>query len=152
MKQIPLVNSEKLLIVDDALYPELVKHRWSLQSGGYVRTWVGIKMIYIHRMVTGVEKGKYVDHINGDKLDNRKQNLRICTQSENLANSKKRKNTSSIYKGVNWDESRGKFLARIGVNGTGINLGRFDTDVEAAQAYNDAAIKYYGEFANLNKI
>ena len=90
-----------------------------------------------------------VDHINGDTLDNRKCNLRICTQADNIKNRKKDIDNSSGYKGVNWSKSNKKYLARICVNKKIIYLGYHATAELAYSAYCEASKKYHGEYGRL---
>lgn len=120
----------------------------------YVVIYFNKKHYYLHRLITKCQdKNMVVDHINHNTLDNRKENLRICTKSENVRNQEKStRNTSSIYKGVWYNKHRKKYIAEIKVNQKKINLGRFLSIKEAAKAYNDAATKYFGKFAYLNKI
>jgi hypothetical protein len=112
----------------------------------------------LHRVICGAIKGEYVDHINSNKLDNRFENLRVCTFAQNMQNRDKRKgqNKSSKYKGV-YPERRNPNLkniwgARIKVNGKTISLKYYLTEKEAALAYNEAAIRLHGSFASLNII
>ena len=93
-----------------------------------------------------------VDHINRVSTCNSKNNLRLATRSDNQRNKKIQRNNTSGYKGVCWDKARNKWKSGIHVNGKIINLGRFDTKEEAARVYNEAALKYFGEFAYLNVI
>lgn len=109
------------------------------------------KTILLHRFITKCPKGKVVDHINHDTLDNRKLNLRICSQRENLMNKSSHKNSTSIYLGVSYCKSRKLWAAGIKTKDSHINLGRFKSEADAARAYNEAALKYFGEFANINK-
>lgn len=105
---------------------------------------------YLHRFITGVEKGKYVDHINHDKLDNRSANLRICTNSQNMQNSTKKKTSRSPYKGI-WYNKRVRFwYAAIKLDGRTYNLGNFKCPIEAARAYDKKALALFGEYAKLN--
>ena len=90
------------------------------------------------------------DHENGDRLDNRRSNLRECTSAQNAQNSASRVGSSSQYKGVTWDRSRGRWLAAIQTEGKARTLGRFDDEAEAARAYDQAARAAYGRFARLN--
>lgn len=112
------------------------------------------KMHYAHRLawlyVTGSWPVDDIDHINGDKLDNRICNLRECTHAENQANSSMQKNNKSGFKGVHWNNPAGKWVAQIGHHGKGEHLGCFDDPSEAAKAYDVAAISLKGEFAKTN--
>jgi hypothetical protein len=109
---------------------------------------------YVHRLVLKAFVGDsdlQCDHINGNKSDNRIENLRYCTHAENKRYSKKCKNKkSSIYKGVG--REHGRWRSRIMVNRRSISLGLFDTEKDAAIAYNNSAREHHGEFAYLNKI
>ena len=93
-----------------------------------------------------------VDHRNGNKLDNRKSNLRICSRSENQMNRGKQKNNTSGFKGVSQIKMNQKWVAYIKVNYKRIYIGCFLKKVDAARAYNMAALKYHGEFGLLNKV
>ena len=105
------------------------------------------KMYRVHHLVWMYHNGYFaeeLDHINRVRDDNRIQNLRVCTHSQNLGNSRPRVHR---YKGVTFCKRTGKWRAQL--NG---HLGRFDTIEEAALAYNAAAVDHYGEFANLNQV
>jgi len=108
------------------------------------------KMVGMHREIMNAPAHLLVDHRNGVPLDNRRSNLRLATQSQNRQNRRKRENTTSRYIGVCFDKQTGKWKARIKTNGREICLGRFDSEIEAALAYDAAARKYHGEFARLN--
>lgn len=119
-------------------------------SSGYLRIMLGGKKYYGHRVAFLLVEGvipQYIDHINGDKGDNRWCNLRGSTNSQNAANSKLTTSNSSGYKGVHWDTERGKWLAQIMFNYKSHFLGRYDCPIEAHEAYKKAAEKYFGEFA-----
>lgn len=105
------------------------------------------KSILMHRLVMGAQKGQIIDHINGNTFDNRKENLRFCTRSQNMCNRAKPR-TKNKYKGV--QAKRGKFRSRIYRDGTPYLLGTFVDEIEAAKAYDAAAIRLHGEFALLN--
>lgn len=109
-----------------------------------------------HRIVMQAPAGKVVDHINGNALDNRRCNLRVCSQGENNKNAKKRRNArTSKFKGVSYRTKcyAGKpWVAQIQVNKKKIYLGNFSTETEAAIAYNNAASMYFTDFAVLNPI
>lgn len=160
MKKIKLSNGQNSL-VDDEDFETLSKFKWSTQSKGYVcrvkhvklgRKSYASKMILMHREILNPDAGLQVDHINGDKLDNRRENLRICSNSQNHMNIKKYKNKSSIFKGVYYDKSRDRWAADIKLNKKKIRLGRHDSEIAAALAYNSAARELFGEFALLNDI
>ncbi len=93
-----------------------------------------------------------LDHINRDRVDNRTDNLREATASENSQNQSMYKNNKSGFKGVSWFKRDKKWVAQIKIDGKKKHLGYFDCKVEAAIAYNEAAIKHHGEFANINHI
>lgn len=108
---------------------------------------------FLHRLIMGVTDSKtQVDHINGNTLDNRTQNLRICTQAQNNRNQRKIKNTKFKYKGLKEVKvKKWKYIqASIMINGKQIYIGTFKTEIEAAKAYDEAALKYFGEYAKLN--
>jgi hypothetical protein len=106
--------------------------------------------IHLHRFIMQAPPGTYVDHINGDTLDNRKANLRLCTNAENVRNAKKKSGVhSSAYKGV-CTNKHGKWVAQITVNYKNHYLGTFETEEQAHSAYCEAATKHFGEFARFS--
>jgi len=109
------------------------------------------RMVKLHRFIMNLEYGnkQHVDHINGNTLDNRKCNLRLCTQAQNAKNVRRRKTNKSGYKGVSWDNKNKKWRAVIQNDNVFISLGRYKDKEEARKAYAIAAIKYHGEFARL---
>jgi hypothetical protein len=110
------------------------------------------KHIYLHKEIMGVGKGVHVDHINHDRLDNRKSNLRICTHAENQRNKNKRVDSQFKYKGVRRYGRSKRWHAFITVNRVSYRSELLATEEEAALAYNELAKKYHGEFARLNEI
>ncbi len=103
--------------------------------------------VKMHRQLMGFPEGLFVDHINHNTLDNRRENLRIATRKENNRNSKKKAYNKSGYKGVSWNSNTGKWRAQINVDGKVIHLGLFLDPAEAHEAYKAAAILYFGDFA-----
>lgn len=146
MKKIPLTLG-KFALVDDEDFEYLSQWKWCFDRR-YATTWNSGKMTRMHVFLFRRPKGMQVDHINGDKIDNRKCNLRIVTNSQNSQNRGARSDNTSGYKGVR--SQRGKWRAEIKVNYQTINLGCYSTKEQAARAYDEAARKYFGEFARLN--
>lgn len=107
----------------------------------------------MHRVILNTPKGMESDHINGDGLDNRRCNLRICTTSQNQQNQQTQSRIkSSGFKGVNWAKRANKWVARIVIAKKEMWLGSFDSELKAALAYDNAAKKYFGEFSKTNFI
>jgi len=153
------VGSDKhYALVDDLLFDKLNKFVWSFDGNkkghGYARTTKAIKGKRVHsymsRMVMGYNGKKEIDHINENKLDNRRENLRIATKAENARNVGLRSHSTTGFKGVSFHKVRGLFQTRITVSRKVVSLGYFKTAEEASKAYNKAALKYHGEFANIN--
>jgi hypothetical protein len=152
MKEIPLTQG-KVALVDDGEFEELNKYKWHVLWNGYsfyaVRS-VGKKTISMHRQIMGTPKGMDTDHRDMNTLNNQRFNLRICTGSQNMYNSGKRKNNTSGYKGVTFNKKKRKFQAQIRVPGKRFYLGLFTTPIKAAIAYDIAAKRLHGVFAQLN--
>ena len=127
-----------------------------LSSHGYLRVSIKGLKYRLHRLAFLYMNGKIpncdVDHINGLKHDNRWSNLRKCTKSQNSMNIKIRSDNKSGYKGVAWHTRAGKWVVTIAINKKNKHLGLFKCKHEAAKIYNDAAVRYFGEFAWLNEI
>ena len=161
MKAIKLIRGKKA-IIDDEDFEQVSKQKWCALYDGH--NWYAFRNKVIqnkpykqiteslHRFLLMPNKGQEVDHINGDTLDNRRCNLRVCTHAENTHNSRKPKTgLTSKYKGVDWYNPGKKFRARIHVYRVKRkSLGYFKDEIKAALAYDAAALKYYGEFARLN--
>lgn len=149
-QQIPLTRGAATL-VDDQDYPQLAARRWFCTSSGYaarVNITSGKKQtVYMHRLIMNAPAHLQVDHINGDTLDNRRQNLRLVTPQQNRMNGKSTTG-SSPYKGVS---RYGKsWQARICANNKLYHLGYHDTPLTAALVYDHAARRFFGPFARLN--
>lgn len=112
------------------------------------------KDVVLSRYLMGIDDDDSVviDHWNGNTFDNRRQNLRICTQAENCQNKRLSNLTSTKIKGVTYDKESNKYIARIGYKYRRYFLGRFDCLYDAAKAYNDKALELFGEFAKLNNL
>lgn len=160
MKQIPLNNRKNepiFALVDDCDYKELSQYNWHKTKSGYASRYVGggrnnRVCIYMHRQIMDPPKDMVVDHKNRNTLDNTRGNLRITNQSRNMQNARPRNKATSRYKGVHWNSYHGLWSANIQANNRKVYLGRYVTQKDAALAYNDAAKKYFGEFALLNEI
>lgn len=162
-KQIPLrgkYSNGHVAIVDDGDYALVSQFRWCLSVSGYANGLPGISFVtgqsLMHRLIMQPPDHLVIDHINHDRLDNRRSNLRIATYTENSQNSLKPQykiGTSSKYKGVTWNKVTGAWSAQIVVDSKHLALGtRFLTQKDAAIAYNQAAVEYHGAFASLNII
>ncbi len=108
--------------------------------------------VTLHRMIMNPPVGMVVDHINGDKLDNRRINLRICTRTNNNQNSGCIKIKTSKYKGVCWSKGKQKWIVQINSNGKYYFVGCYKNEIDAAVAYNEKAKELHGEFARLNTL
>lgn len=156
MKEIPLSKGYSA-IVDDEDFDYLNQWKWTWRKGYATRTVTiapGVReLIIMHRILLNAPDGVFVDHINMNGLDNRRENLRLADRTQNNANRKKPTGLhSSMFKGVSWFKLRKAWRADIKVNRKCVHLGVFDCEVEAAKAYNFAAIEYFGAYAQLNEI
>lgn len=150
MKLIPLTKG-KFAIVDDEDYDAMSRFKWHFsEAGGYARRNSREKNILMHRQILEVPDGKHTDHRNGDGLDNRRSNLRICNRSENLRNRKLNCNNTSGAKGVRFIGTRG-WEARIQVEKRPYLIGLYETKAEAVVAYDVASRFLHGEFGRPNQ-
>ncbi|GGI75019.1 HNH endonuclease [Deinococcus wulumuqiensis] len=156
MAELPLHGKRgegKVALCDDADVAFLSQYRWHLSKNGYPRTRIpeagtAGRVRDMHQLLTDERGQRYRDHVSGDKLDNRRSNLRACTQQENSFNRARHKNNRSGYKGVTrW---KGQWRATITKDGAQLYLGLFPHPVLAAIAYNAAALALFGPFARVN--
>lgn len=149
--EVPLTRN-KVAVISSEDYDVVSKHNWSCNKRGYAETRFNNKLVLLHRLIMTPQKEDIIDHKDGDKLNNRRENLRVTNKSGNAANSSPQLNSASKYKGVTWDKSRGKWLAKIKKDGVTFNLGRFHTESLAAEAYNIKAVELFGGMARTNNI
>ena len=160
MKEIPL-SQGKVALVDDEDYDRLTHLcSWHVskvtpknkQVYAYGALQIGYKRqmpLAMHRVIMKAKSGQLIDHINGNGLDNRKENLRFCTRSEDGANRMAQPH-SSMFKGVSFHKQTGQWKAQIKKDGKNIHIGYFRTEEAAARAYDAKAKELFGEFAQLN--
>ena len=146
---IKMSNTSNEMLCDAECLEELLKYYWN-EKGGYARSSIGNKKIYAHRIVMRAgdfEVNNQVDHINGNTLYNRKQNLRIVTSRQNGLNSSIRKDNTSGVTGVSWDKRKQKWYVRVFENGKEICLGYFAKFDDAVIARKNGEEKFYGEYS-----
>lgn len=161
MKEIPLTRG-KVAIVDDEDFERLSKWKWHAMKNSGSGIWYAARAVpagtlkpwqtrlRMHREILGAAGKDVVDHRNGDGLDNRRENLRLCSQSQNRMNSIRSRRSRSRFKGVVAHAKTGRWRAVLTVDGRRTWLGWFDSDEEAARVYDAEARRVYGEFAALN--
>lgn len=136
--------------VDDVDFERLSRFKWFFANGYAVRrgTNEGKRtMVWMHRIIAATPDGMVTDHINGDKLDNRRTNLRACTHAQNKWNQGRNSNNTSGFRGVYFDKSSKKWVAELKQHQKHVFLGRFVEKKDAGRAYVEATIKLRGEFA-----
>lgn len=148
MKMIP-VGEKDFAIVDDEDYDRLASYRWAIKSG-YARASVEGRSRVMHQLLLECPSHLRRDHINRNRLDNRKSNLRIATPTQNAANANLRKDNTSGFKGVTWNKGLARWKAQVRDGGKRLFLGYFTDAAEAARAYDRRAKELFGEFAVVN--
>ncbi len=136
--------------VDAPDYEWLSRWKWHMHSGGYAARNEKGKTIFMHRQIMQPPKGMLVDHSDGNKANNCRSNLHLCTGPENQRSRRKARGCVSQYKGVFYDKRCHKWFAKYRENGKYHGLGYYDLEVDAARAYDRAAILHYGDFARPN--
>jgi len=151
--QIPL-GKEKFTLVDGIDFDRLKNIPWFLSGTGYAVGFMSVgsrpRLVYLHRFLMNAQPGQLVDHINGDALDNRRENLRLATARQNVQNKCVSPLSATGLKGVGWHKRRRKFHARIQLQGVRVHLGYFEDARSAALAYDAAARMVFGSFARCN--
>lgn len=153
-KTIPLTQGFVALV-------DVEDYEWLVALGGwcvdrnkkhltYALRWLNGSTVRMHRLILDAPKGVFVDHINGDGLDNRRRNLRLCNYAENGWNVNRSVRGVSRYRGVSWSKVAKKWKAEIMIEGRRVYLGYFECEADAAVAYDEVALCYRGEFARLN--
>lgn len=148
---------DKIVIIDRDDFERVSELSWGVYGSKktrefYVRGTTDKFRGWLHRFIVNAQPGEIVDHINGNPLDNRKCNLRICTTAQNnMAQHNLRKKKTSKFKGVCWDKLKGKWRCEIRVNKKKIHLGLFNSEEEAGKYYDKKAIEFFGEFAVTNE-
>jgi hypothetical protein len=156
-RRIPLTEG-KFTIVDPQDFYQLNHFDWVADGKGNniyaIRHLLSddekTKIVRMHRYIMLAPDGLLVDHRNNNGLDNRRANLRLATTSQNNCNIRKKKNTSSRFIGVHFDKRKGKWSVNIRHQRKRIWLGSFESEIDAAKVYDEAARKYHKEFARLN--
>lgn len=147
--------------VDNEDFDRISAHRWYAHWSRYTRSFYAVRhektnsegkreFVQMHREVLGAGPGREVDHANHETLDNRRENLRVCSHSENQHNSRIRRDNASGFKGVSWSESSGRWRATIILKRKQIHLGYHDAKEDAARAYDLASSRLHGDFASPN--
>lgn len=160
MREIPVRNAPHPALVDDGDFALVGHLKWALlPSGGHAIHFFHDKAlkktrgVLMHRLILDAPRGMVVDHIDHDGLHNWRANLRLCSQRDNLRNKRKtRSGKTSQFKGVYVDKRASGFIASITVDYRTIRIGTFDNEIDAALAYNERALREFGEFACLNNI
>ena len=152
-RKIPL-GQGRVALVDEADYHRFRHYNWFLSKTGYAVGYVPVDgrhtLTYLHRLILQPGEGEQVDHVNGDPLDCRRANLRIATPSQNGQNRRVSSRSKTQLKGVGWHKGRGRYHARIQLEGIRVHLGFFDDKETAALVYDAAARLLFGEFALCN--
>lgn len=149
VKRIPMGDG-RYALVDAADYEWLNQYQWHLCGGGYAARCEKGKRILMHREIMKPPRGMVVDHIDANRSNNCRVNLRVCTPGENQRNQRKQRGSACPYKGVGYLKNCKRCHAKLVFEGETVWLGHFDSEPEAARAYDRAAVEIFGEFARLN--
>lgn len=144
-------NTSKPFYIDYEDFDTIKPFCWLSDKAGYLITQKRHKQAKMHRMIMQPPQNMVIDHIDGNPANNRRSNLRICTQQQNMMNARFKSNKSSNIQGVSWDKARHKWVAQIALNKKHYHLGRYDTIEEAIKARKEAEIKLFGDFAPIRR-
>ncbi len=156
MKRIALhgkYGEGKFALVDDEDFDRYSGRSWYVTTGQWpyaVSSNGHARLIYLHKIIVDAYPHQRVDHINGDTFDNRRDNLRLCSNAENCRNQSRRSDCMSGFKGVSWQADRKSWRCQIMMDYQKINLGNYSDREEAAYVYDQAALQLFGEFARTN--
>lgn len=151
MKEVKLTRNF-FAYINDEDFDKINKYKWNAHFNGhnnYARARINNKMVYMHHFILG-NPIDYIDHKDGNGLNNMKSNLRFCTNQMNQANRKINKNNKSGYKGVSWSKEKKKWVVNITFNRKTIFFGYYTDLISAAKKYDNEAKKLFGEFAKTN--
>jgi hypothetical protein len=143
----------KYAIIDDADFKQLSQYHWNVAggkkgSGYYAAHRKGDKPVYMHRLIMDAPEGVEVDHINHNRLDNRRSNLRLCNSHQNKLNMKLRSDNTTGHKGLRWRDDVKSWRVNVKIQGKEIQVGYFKKKRDAIRARKEAEVIYYGEFAS----
>lgn len=165
MAEIILTNSEFKVSIDDCHFDELNKYKWRCNHNGYAevdrktKLYTKYKTRKMHRIIYQIINGvgclkpdNLIDHHDGCTFNNTSINLRLATHQQNNRNIKKRVGKTSKYKGVHWDKWKNRWISNITIDGKAKYLGSCMIETDAARKYNEAVLKYFGDWGLLNVI
>lgn len=147
-REVPLVKSDRTAIVDASDFASVSSHSWWVNGQRYPVAKINGQAQAMHRYIMGAGPGDVLDHIDGNPLNNRRENLRFCTHAQNMKNRRTHNTNATGYKGV--QPRDGGWLVCIHADGKRTYVGFFDDPIEAALAYDRAAKRLHGDFARLN--
>ncbi|MCQ4648928.1 HNH endonuclease [Blautia marasmi] len=147
-----MLKNHRFAIVNTADVELIKAYTWCIEGTGYVMSRTMGNAVKLHRIIMSANKDEFVDHIDGDPLNNVRSNLRICRKQQNEFNQKIRCDNTSGYKGVSLIKKTGKYRAYINKDGKRIELGVYPNAELAAKVYNQKARELFGEYARINSI
>jgi len=143
-----VLTKGKVALIDLSDVDTVQKHQWYFDGEYAVTNLPNRSKLHLHRMIANTGTGKVTDHINRDKLDNRRNNLRVCNSSDN--NHNRALNNPNGFRGITWNKRKRKWASQISIGNKNKGLGCFTSKIEAARAYDKKALELYGKYARLN--